>query len=694
MSNLTELSEQEQRNLIVRKAAQEGLIEFSCTVDSRYDPQWFHTLIADKLEDVYKRVLAGESPRVMIFMPPRHGKSDEATQKLPAWILGKQPSWPIIVASYSQDLATNFGQGTRDLMESPNYRFIFDTRLRADTQAKANWMTEQKGGYLAVGVGGSITGKGFKIGIVDDPFKNREEADSPVVRESVWKWYGSTFETREEGASAIIVILTRWHDDDLAGRLLRRQEESEKNGEEFYDKWEVLEFKAIAEQDELPYRSKGDPLWPDKFSYEKLMKKKNSMGSYEWSALYQQNPIDSENQEFKKEWIQYRTQTEVDTMTVRKFATIDPAGSKKKTSDSTGVTRNYVNTLNEWNIKTKKYRINSKGIMNLIFELHEEGFETIGIEEGVYSEAIEPFFKDEKENRQVYPNVVPLKHGGTMKETRIRGLIPRYESRKIFHIENQCADLEEEYERFPKSAHDDCLDSLAYQNHIAMPPTLEIGDTIEEHDVTQNLTTLVNSQEGTIVIGLSNSFPYHYVMGNKEGLFYNAISDSTNPYSDIDRHLNVYTNSILLTDQVGDLIQIKKLQDKYPGKIFVADLKPEISSKDLANWGINNDYGTVTVGRNKLIQLISDEIKDRRLPIQGTPEDWKDFIHEWKYIFRIWEKDDLGGKKARWESNAPQHFIKATIFWRVGIDKYANSMASIVGSDPLAGLPVGRIFTE
>lgn len=660
----------------MRKSAQEGLIEFACTVDPKYDPQWFHVEIARKLEEVYYRVLKGESPRVMIFMPPRHGKSDEATQKYPAWVLGKQPTFPIIVSSYSQDLATNFGQGTRDIMDSSNYRFVFNTRLREDTTAKANWMTNDKGGYLAVGVGGSITGKGFKIGIVDDPFKNREEADSPVVREAVWKWYGSTFETREEGASAIIVILTRWHDDDLAGRLLKRQEESAANGEDFYDKWEVLQYKAIAEEDE-PHRKKGEALWADKFSYEKLMTKKNSMGSYEFSALYQQNPIDLENQEFKQEWIQYRTMETVSQMTTRKFATIDPAGSKKKKSDNTGVTRNWVNAQNEWNISTRNYRINSKGIMDLIFTLHEEGFEKIGIEEGLYFEAIEPFFKEEKEKRGIYPNVVPLKHGGTMKEVRIRGLIPRYESRKIFHIENTCTDLEKEYERFPKAAHDDCLDSLAYQSQLASLPVGNEGDTISQSQMMRILSAEVNPQEGTIIVGINTDFPLHYVMGNREGLFYNTMKDVGDPFDQLLKELKDYERVFIFTNEGGEVLGIEKLRAKH--KVFVCNLDTIDKSQQVIKWGVDKEYGHVNTDRNKLVQMVVDEMKDRRITLSGDQAGWKEFIAEWTALYRTWIRDEDGKMEYIWETNAPQHFVKATLFWRIGMDRFGQEVGGFIG---------------
>jgi predicted phage terminase large subunit-like protein len=152
-------------------------------------------------------------------------------------------------------------------------------------------MTEEGGGYTSAGVGGAITGKGFKIGIIDDPFKNREEADSEVVRESRWNWYKSTFYTRQEGVSAIIVIMTRWHEDDLAGRL-------QKEGG-----WDVVRFPALAEENDILGREVGEALCPDRFDVAKLLEIKQIIGSRFFSALYQQAPTPSEGELFKRdEW--------------------------------------------------------------------------------------------------------------------------------------------------------------------------------------------------------------------------------------------------------------------------------------------------------------------------------------------------------------------------------------------------------
>lgn len=388
-------------------------------------------------------------------------------------MLGKDPSFPIILTSYAHDLASDFGLETRDLMDSKNYQAVFDTRLRADAKAKAKWLTHEKGGYTATGIGGPITGKGFRIGIIDDPLKNREDADSEVIREKQWKWFRSTFLTREEGNGAIILILTRWHDDDLAGRILKQQEQEGTN------EWELIRMTAIAEEDE-PNRKKGEALWPWKFPISILNKRKTDLGPYEWSALYQQNPVDSEHAEFKKEWFKSRTFEEVLKLETRKFVTIDPAWAMRDKSDYIGVTINYVDKENTWNLRSFRVKMDSKELVNLMFKLHDEVKpEKFGIEEGAYEMAIKPFMEDEMRKRGKFLTIEPLKHKGHAKNMRIRGMIPRYSSGSIYHIENECGDLEEELVRFPKGTNDDTADSAAYQNQIADKPSPDSKDDEE-----------------------------------------------------------------------------------------------------------------------------------------------------------------------------------------------------------------------
>jgi hypothetical protein len=464
---------------IYREAAANGsFAEYCILIDRHYQLEWFHAEIARKLEQGYKRLMNGEDVRMMIFMPPRHGKSDTATQKFPSWVLGKDPTIPVMVASYSDELATDFGQRTRDIMQSDEYEAMFDTKLRADAKARGKWLTQNKGGYTAVGVGGALTGRGFKIGIIDDPFKNREEADSVVVRESRHKWYQSTFSTREEGNSMIVFILTRWHEDDLAGRVLKDAAEAKKNGEA-YDEWDVIEYKAIALEDEL-HRKEGEALWPGKFNLEKLMKKKSEMGTYEFSALYQQTPIDEENRKFKQAWFKYRDYEEVRKLQTYNVMTIDPRGRDdiKQGKDFVGVTVNFADTENNWNVITTRAKLSATQLVDLMFTNWQRyNLHKIGIEDNQFTQGLKKSIEDEMQLRGIFMYIEYLKHGGTQKELRIEALVPRYEHGSIYHItvggQNQCEALEEELKLFPKATNDDASDSLAYQPQVVVRPELE-----------------------------------------------------------------------------------------------------------------------------------------------------------------------------------------------------------------------------
>lgn len=454
----------EDKSRLITYQARKNLIDFAIATDPKYQDTWFHETVAAVFQAALEKLENDQDVRIILTVPPRHGKSELATKKAPAWILGTRPEWPVAVASYANELAIDFGQATRDIMQSAFYKEIFTTRLRPDTTAKGKWMTNEGGGYMAAGAGGAFTGKGFKIGIIDDLFKNREEAESKTIRDSRWDWYRSTFYTRQEGHSAIICIGTRWHTDDVIGRLLKKQEEDEAEGLLFFDKWTLIEFPAIALEDD-EYRKKGEALWPEKFSIEQLRIKENALGPYEFAALYQCNPITSENQEFQEIWIKKRTWSAVEALDTRKIATIDPGG-KEVENDYTGITRNYIDKQNNWNLKAMRVHFNSDELMKYIFKLHDEGFEQIGIEETVYLKAIQPFFEAECRKRGKFPNVIALKAAGRNKEVRIRGLIPRYSNGSVFHIVGECKDLEDEMIVFPKGAHDDTLDSLAYQNDM------------------------------------------------------------------------------------------------------------------------------------------------------------------------------------------------------------------------------------
>jgi len=442
--------------------------------DPDYEMNWHHRIIANKLQEVYERVEKGETVFLAIFTPPRHGKSRQVTQLFPAWVLGKDPKYPIVTASYSQDLATDFGQLTRDIMRSARYSEIFNTKLRQDTTAKSHWLTEEGGGYTAVGRGGALTGRGFKIGIIDDPFKNREEADSQTIRDSAHKWYQSTFYTRRQGPSAIILILTRWHDDDLAGRILDEDKDN---------KWEVLSFPAISNGNS-EHRSKGEALWESRFPLEFIEETKEAIGPYEFSSLYQQTPVTDEARELRHEWIQRRTDEDIKHLTLNAYATIDTAMTKKTSSDATGIVVNFVDRDNNWHIKSYEYRVAPDELIALLFKLAiDYKLQSIGIEKTAFLYGLKPAIEQEMAKRNVFFNIIELEHNQVNKETRIRGLIPRYSAGKIYHLGDN-RELEEQMAAFPKGRHDDVLDALAYQLQVAKPPQqynyVQTGEPIDD----------------------------------------------------------------------------------------------------------------------------------------------------------------------------------------------------------------------
>jgi predicted phage terminase large subunit-like protein len=448
---LIQLSEEEHQAFL--QAGRHSLMDFSILTNRNYRPNWHHEHLAQALE----RVERGEVKRLIVMMPPRHGKSQLTTINFPAWFLGKHPEKEVITASYASDLALDFGSKTRDLISDEIYQGVFpDVRLKEDERAKGRWMTNRKGTYTSVGVGGPITGRGAHLLIIDDPIKNREEAESDVIREKVWSWYTSTAYTRLEKDAAIIVILTRWHQDDLAGRLL----EAEKAGGEH---WEVVRYPAIATEDE-EFRKTGEPLWSSKYDVQALNTIRKTVGLYDWTALYQQEPILSENQEFKQEWFRYFTDEDLPNE-FDVYALVDLAISKEKTADNASVQVIAKNRLlpNIYKLEDLTGRLDPGQIIDYLFHLkakYRGAFKRVGIESIAYQKALIFFLTEEMKQRQTYFDVVELK-AEKRKEDRIRGLIPLYKTGVMFH-RNTDTELENEFLAFPLGKHDDRIDAMAY----------------------------------------------------------------------------------------------------------------------------------------------------------------------------------------------------------------------------------------
>lgn len=296
--------------------ARNNLRMFVCVSMPTYSMGWVHRKICTELDAFLAAVVAKKSPRLMLTMPPRMGKSELASRRFPAYVLGRYPDMSIIGTSYGADLASRMNRDVQRIMETPIYAELFpESSLSGKavrTSATGSYLRNSdifeivghKGGYRSSGVGGGITGMGCDIAIVDDPFKSRAEADSPTVRENVWEWYTSTLYTRLAPGGGVIIINTRWHMDDLSGRLL----EAERMGEG--DKWRVVNFPAIAETDE-EHRKAGEALHPERYPLEQLLAIKKAIGTRDWEALYQQHPTPDGGNIFKKEWLRYYTPSDL-----------------------------------------------------------------------------------------------------------------------------------------------------------------------------------------------------------------------------------------------------------------------------------------------------------------------------------------------------------------------------------------------
>jgi predicted phage terminase large subunit-like protein len=267
---------------------QSSLIAFTQATKPSYRPADLHRAIAAKLEAVER----GEIRRLLVEVPPRNGKSELVSVRFPPWYLGKHPARRVIAVSYADALARSFGRKARNVLQSDAYRAIFPGVTTArDSSSVNDWSLQgTDGGYIAAGIGGPITGHGAHVVLIDDPVKNREQADSPLYRELVWEWYNDVLLTRLEEDGAIVLCMTRWHKDDLAGRLLDTEP----------DKWDVLCLPAIAEEDDPLGRPVGAPLWPEKYPLSVLLELQAT--DLDFDALYQQHPTTRQGVVFDRAW--------------------------------------------------------------------------------------------------------------------------------------------------------------------------------------------------------------------------------------------------------------------------------------------------------------------------------------------------------------------------------------------------------
>ena len=431
----------------------------------------------------------GRTKRLIVTMPPRHGKSELISRFTPAWYLGRFPDRKVILASYSDTFAASWGRAARDVLEESGRR-IFGVTVNQEAKGGQLWEVVppegmrvlRPGVMVTAGVGGGVTGKGANLMIIDDPVKNSEDAASEVNRQKQHDWWKSTARTRLQAGASVILVMTRWHEDDLAGRLLADELEGG-------DRWDVLNLPAFCEiedgVDEIG-RSLGDPLWPEMFSTEDLEATRRAMGNYWFSAMYQQRPAPADGNLFKRENLRYY-ERKGGNLTVMhrddgpllfdigygtKFCTVDVAGSSKESADFTVVSTWLVTPEKDlvwWDMEAVKFE--SLDIAPLIRRIfYEQKPVIIGVERlGFGLTVIQELLRDGLPIVRLEPD--------TDKVSRALPAAARTEEHRVFlpRGESWVDDAVAQMLAFPNAKNDDIVDTLSYA--ALTLPNLSPGQT-------------------------------------------------------------------------------------------------------------------------------------------------------------------------------------------------------------------------
>lgn len=476
-----------QRELCRRK-----LLPFIQRFRPKYMAGWVHEDICRRIERFVRQVEQGLSPRLLLMMPPRSGKSEISSRHTPAWILGQHPDWEIIAGSHTSSLSLSFSRYLRDVMRDPAYTAVFpDAVLDPSSQSVENWNLTKGGGYLAAGVGTGITGRGAHVLLLDDLVKDMEAADSLTIRDNTWEWYLSTAYTRLAPGGGVLGLMTWWHDDDWAGRI--QQAMLSGDGDQF----EIIKYPAVNDYGDeyiladesiaqFPPTSPPPPgsrltrqhntaIHPARYTTEMMLKIKRNLvaGGQKrvWDALYQQNPVPDEGNYFSKEMFQYYG-TRPDRRDLYVYQAWDFAISEGKDSDYTvGTCIGVDHRDNVYYLGQRRFRIQDGGfIIDQILDFAKEyDADCLGFEDGQIWKAIEFQFQKRCEERKQYPSHELLKPL-TDKMVRANPLRGRMQLGKVFFDKNApyFTELLKEMLHFPAGKHDDQIDSLAWAIRLTL----------------------------------------------------------------------------------------------------------------------------------------------------------------------------------------------------------------------------------
>lgn len=411
--------------------------------------------------EIYKLYEDWNLTRIGIGAPRSHSKTSITDLFFLAWVIVNQKAKFILLVSDTYSQATLFLETLKAELEGNEKLKMLYGKLTSDHWSEGEIITN---GIMVKALGAGMKVRGLKFResrpdlIIVDDLENDELVENKERREKLERWYNGALIPSLTKDGRIIVIGTILHYDSLLAKILDKK---------LYTEYTKRTYRAV---------ENGQPLWPEHLNLEELEKLKQEYIAKGQASLfyseYMNDPIDKESQEFKREFILYRSQEEVDKLQTNNYLTVDTAISERSSADYTGFCDNSVDRENKWNLKAWRKRINPLELIDTLFALHRERrYNQIGIEKTIYLQAIQPFLDEEMRKRNEFLPIVELLHNQQAKETRIRGLLPRYASRSVFHIEGQCNDLEDEMMTFPKGIHEDILDSLAYQLQIAKQPS-------------------------------------------------------------------------------------------------------------------------------------------------------------------------------------------------------------------------------
>ena len=430
-----------------------------------YEAERFHEAVADVLSKFVKGELLHEDGAVckqLIFeMPPRHGKTELATKRNAAWISGRHPEWSVAVASYSDTMAQDFGADTRAILTSSQFKQVFPThKLRRGGTAKDNIQTEQGGRLVFVGRGGALTGRGANVLLIDDLYKDHEEARSPNIREQAWNWFTKVAMTRRMGKKLVMITMTRWHSDDIVGRITDPENPCYNAIEA--KKWMIIRLPAIAEENDPLGREEGEPLWAGRFDLD-FLQSQQRLDPLGFAALYQQRPTVADGVLFRRENIQRYDPADLPD-DLRYYCTSDHAVGTKQRNDPSCFGKAGVDKQdNLWLVDLFWKRVPTDQAVEAMLAMGSGSRAPIiwWAERGHISQSIGPFLYKRMAETGIYINVREVTPVGD-KEQRAQSIAARVAMGKLYIPKGPIWDkLVEEMLSFPNGIHDDAVDMLS-----------------------------------------------------------------------------------------------------------------------------------------------------------------------------------------------------------------------------------------